>query len=47
MDGVVTGKSVDAAYPFSLRYATNGIGETLSPTALSSIDLVLTMVSKL
>jgi hypothetical protein len=43
---VVTGSSFDTTYPFGLGYATNGIGKILSPTALSSIDLVLTMVSK-
>jgi hypothetical protein len=37
---------LNAADPFRLGYATNGIGESLSPTVLSSNDLVLTMVSK-
>jgi hypothetical protein len=45
-DSVVAGSHFDAAYPLRLGYATNGIGEILSATALSSIDLVLTMVSK-
>jgi hypothetical protein len=38
--------SFDAAAPVSLDYATNGIGEFSSPTALLSIDLMLTIVSK-
>ena len=45
-DSVVAGSRFDAAYPFRLGYATNGIGEILFPIVLSSIDLVLTMVSK-
>jgi hypothetical protein len=45
-DSVVAGSHFDAAYPLRLGYATNGIGKILSATALSSIDLVLTIVSK-